>query len=115
TPRELAPALLARAAGGPIALLFGPEDNGLTNDELDRCHVVAAIPTDPAYRSLNLAQAVLILGYEIWLASDRPPAPRRQSYPPASGAQLEELFGAIERALWGVEFFKSGHATGMMR
>jgi TrmH family RNA methyltransferase len=115
TPREMAPELLARAAAGPVAVLFGPEDNGLTNDELDRCHAALSIPTDPAYRSLNLAQAVLIVAYELWLASDHPPAPRRLSYPPASGAQLEELFGAIERALWGVEFFKSGHAKGMMR
>jgi TrmH family RNA methyltransferase len=115
TPRLLAPDLLARAAAGPVALLFGPEDNGLTNAELDRCHTVLSIPTDPAYRSLNLAQAVLLVAYEIWLASAQPPTPRRESYLPANAAQLEGLFDAIERALWGVEFFKTGHAEGIMR
>jgi tRNA/rRNA methyltransferase len=114
TPRDLAPDLLARAAAGPVALLFGPEDNGLTNMELDRCHCVISIPTDPAYPSLNLAQAVLLVAYELRLA--RPaPAARRRPYPPATGAQLAQLFDAIERALWGIEFFKTGHAAGMMR
>jgi TrmH family RNA methyltransferase len=114
TPRDLAPELLARAAAGPVALLFGPEDNGLTNAELDRCHATLAIPADPAYPSLNLAQAVLIAAYELRLAADlprRPPAAR----PPAGAAQLEALFAAIEAALWGIEFFKAQRAEGMMR
>jgi TrmH family RNA methyltransferase len=115
-PRELAPELLGRAADGPVALLFGPEDNGLTNAELDRCHTTLAIPADPAYPSLNLAQAVLIAAYELRLAADMPPpALRREPSPPASTAQLEGLFAAIEAALWGIEFFKTQHAAGMMR
>jgi TrmH family RNA methyltransferase len=115
-PRELAPKVLARAAEGTVALLFGPEDNGLTNAELDRCHVTLSIPADPAYPSLNLAQAVLIAAYELRLAADMPaPAPRREPYPPASAAQLEALFAAIEAALWGIEFFKTQRAEGMMR
>ena len=116
TPRELAPELLARAAAGPVALLFGPEDNGLTNAELDRCHVTLAIPADPAYPSLNLAQAVLIAAYELRLAADLPPRPASaQAYPPASAAQLEALFTAIEAALWGIEFIKAQHAERMLR
>src|SRR5215213_6884052 len=75
TPRAAAPELLARAECGPVALLFGSEDNGLTAEELDRCHCVLRIPTNPSYRSLNLAQAVLIVAYELWQAIDQP-APR---------------------------------------
>jgi TrmH family RNA methyltransferase len=115
-PRELAPELLARSSSGPIALLFGPEDNGLTNAELDRCHAILAIPADPAYPSLNLAQAVLVAAYELRLAAGAPqqgPQPARQ--PPASRAQLEEVFDAMEQALWGIEFFKAHLAEGMMR
>ena len=115
-PRALAPELLARAADGPVALLFGPEDNGLTNAELDRCHATLAIPADPAYPSLNLAQAVLIAAYELRLAADMPRLPEEARRPPPAGvAQLEALFAAIEAALWGIEFFKAQKAEGMMR
>lgn len=114
TPRDLAPDLLARAAHGPVALLFGSEDNGLTGEELDRCHCVLRIPTDPRYRSLNLAQAVLIVAYELWLAGEQP-APAGRSFQAADAAQLEGLFGAAERALWGIEFFKTHTNQAIMR
>ncbi len=116
TPRALAPDLLARAADGPVALVFGPEDNGLTNAELDRCHALLAIPTDPAYPSLNLAQAVLLVAYELRQALAPPaPAQRRHLARPADAAQLEGLFDALERALWGIEFFKTQQAIGILR
>jgi TrmH family RNA methyltransferase len=114
-PRELAPELLMRAARGPVALLFGSEDNGLTAEELDRCHCVLRIPTDPSYRSLNLAQAVLIVAYELWLAVEQPAPVTSQAAKPASAAQLEGLFDAAERALWGVEFFKTTGSAMIMR
>ena len=114
TPRDAAPELLARAAHGPVALLFGSEDNGLTAEELDRCHCVLRIPTDPAYRSLNLAQAVLIVAYELWLAGAQPVAAGRAAQP-AAAAQLEGLFEAAERALWGIEFFKTASSATIMR
>lgn len=114
-PRELAPELLARAQQGPLALLFGPEDNGLTNADLDRCHRLLCLPTDPAYPSLNLAQAVLLVAYELRLAGELPPPARARPFRPADAAQLAGLFGALERALWGVEFFKAHQAEGMLR
>lgn len=115
TPRDLAPDLLARAAHGPVALLFGSEDNGLTAEELDRCHCVLRIPTDPRYRSLNLAQAVLIVAYELWLAGEQPAPTTGHSFQAADAAQLEGLFGAAERALWGIEFFKTHTNQAIMR
>src|SRR5207249_2279033 len=61
-PREAAAELvaLAEGGGGPVALLFGREDKGLSNDALDRCHRVVTIPSDPSYASLNLGHAVII-------------------------------------------------------
>jgi TrmH family RNA methyltransferase len=114
TPREAAPMLLGRAQEGALGLLFGPEDNGLINDELDRCHLTVTAPTDPAYPSLNLAQSVLLLCYELRLAT--PAAiPPRPELKPTTHARLEEFFGALEQALWDVQFFKTEHAESMMR
>jgi TrmH family RNA methyltransferase len=115
TPREIAPELLARAEHGPIALLFGSEDNGLTAEELDRCHCVLRIPTAPNYRSLNLAQAVLIVAYELWQASEQPAPATTRSAQLASAAQLEALFDAAERALSGIEFFRTTGSATIMR
>jgi TrmH family RNA methyltransferase len=115
TPRADAPDLLARAAQGTVALLFGSEDNGLTAEELDRCHRVLCIPTDPSYRSLNLAQAVLIVAYELWQAVEQPAPATTRSAHPADAAQLEELFDAAERALWGIEFFTTTGSATIMR
>jgi TrmH family RNA methyltransferase len=114
TPRELAPALLQRTQSGPVALLFGPEDNGLTNAELDRCNALVTIPTAPEYASLNLAQAVLLVCYEMFLAGT-PPSARPETPPPASGAQLEGFFQALEHMLWSVEFLKRERAESTLR
>ncbi len=72
TPR--AAALLAleaarRSPATPVALLFGREDSGLPNAALDDCHALVTIPTDPTNPSLNLAQAALLVAYELWLAA----------------------------------------------
>lgn len=61
---------------GKIGILFGPEEKGLTNEEIARCHTVAAIPSSPKYPSLNLAQSVMVVAYEVrkylgWGAGDR--------------------------------------------
>lgn len=98
--------------------MHGREDKGLTNDELDRCHALVTIPTNPAYRSLNLAQAVAIMCYEIRLAAggERQPLkpPRKLVGAPESGL-LERLFADWERALWGIDFFKTRQAEHVMR
>jgi tRNA/rRNA methyltransferase len=65
TPAELMPRLLTAAGGGPVALVFGPEPHGLTNEEIGRCHGMVHIPVDPDYPALNLAQAVVVCLYEL--------------------------------------------------
>ncbi|CAN5594724.1 tRNA (cytosine(32)/uridine(32)-2'-O)-methyltransferase TrmJ [soil metagenome] len=126
-PRELASELLGRAMQmqgggegevGPVALLFGREDKGLPNEALDRCHRTVVIPTNPEHRSLNLAQAVLLVAYELWMASEgevQPFRDPRHVAPPASVEQLEQLYADVERALWAVDFFKSRQTESVMR
>ncbi len=64
-PRVCAQKVLAEAASGPVALVFGRENSGLTNEELAHCHYLVHIPANPAYSSLNLGMAVQILAYEL--------------------------------------------------
>jgi tRNA/rRNA methyltransferase len=64
-PETVAARILRRARTGPVALVFGPEDHGLSNEDLKHCHQLIAIPTSERYSSLNLAQAVLICCYEL--------------------------------------------------
>ncbi len=115
-PREAASELLAHAAEGRAALVLGPEDRGLTNEELDRCHRSIAIPTNPDYGALNLAQAFTLMAYELYLAGGVEPfkVPRR-SAPPATAEQLEQLFQDAEAALETIEFFKTRNPASIMR
>ncbi|MBW2721478.1 MAG: RNA methyltransferase, partial [Deltaproteobacteria bacterium] len=71
TPREMAEKLVPICTNNRVALLFGPEDRGLTNAQLRYCHAVVTIPTSD-FSSLNLAQAVMILCYELTMAGDKP-------------------------------------------
>jgi TrmH family RNA methyltransferase len=68
-PRNVAGTIVERAQAGTVALLFGREDRGLENEALDLCHAAAVIPTTVEHSSLNLAQAVLLLSYEVLLAA----------------------------------------------
>jgi TrmH family RNA methyltransferase len=118
-PREAAAELVAQAAHGPVAMVAGREDSGLTNAELDLGHVLVTIPTDPRHSSLNLAQAVALMGYESWLARDGDEAaplkrPRKEAAP-ATVTQLEELFTDWRRALWAIDFFKTRRSEAVMR
>jgi tRNA (cytidine32/uridine32-2'-O)-methyltransferase len=117
-PREAAAELVLAAATGPVAMVVGREDRGLTNAELDLGHLLVTIPTDPGNSSLNLAQAVAIMAYESWIArggESAPIKPPRKDTPPATSAQLEELFGDWRRALWAVDFFKTRRSESVMR
>ena len=69
TPREVAPKIAAAARTGKVAVIFGPEDHGLSNQDLEPCQLLITIPTHPDYPSLNVAQAAGICLYEIFLAS----------------------------------------------
>jgi tRNA/rRNA methyltransferase len=116
--RDWAPQLIARAAEGPVAILFGREDRGLSNAALDRCDGVAIIPTDEAYSSLNLAQASLVLAYEIFLAAraELPEVPQgKRSEGPATRERIETMIGALEGGLDAIGFFHARTAESVMR
>lgn len=116
-PRELAGKVVGEASRGTVAVLFGREDRGLSNQALDLCNRVAIVPTHPEYRSLNLAQTVLILAYEIFLAAHEADAlPRgRRATEPASSAEVEETYAVLERGLDRIDFFTRRAPEGVMR
>lgn len=117
-PREAAPELLRLAGEGTVVLLFGREDKGLANEQLDRCDRVLTIPTDPAFASLNLAQAVLLVCYDLWMegpGGEKPlPVPRRTA-PPASTEDLEQLFADTGGTLELIRFYKKRNPEAILR
>jgi len=127
TPRALAPEILAQAERGRVALVFGPEDHGLSNAELDRCQRVVCIPTSEEYTSLNLAQAVLLVGYELHLVEregretaatgrgTRRRAGREAETQPATGAEREGLIDHLETALGAIGFLSRQNPAHIMR
>jgi TrmH family RNA methyltransferase len=116
-PREAAGVILDRAAEGPVALVFGREDNGLPNEILDRATVAVTIPTTE-HASLNLAQAALIAFYELHLAAadaTRTLDPPRKAAPPPTAEEHELFFRDAARALEAIEFFKTRNGELIMR
>jgi len=115
TPRAAARKILEVAARGQeVAILFGNERNGLDNDEVQHCHAAITIPSDPACPSLNLAQAVQVLAWELRSAvlGDAEAAPamaqaaRRDAGPPASAEEMEGFFGHLAEMLDVIDFHK---------
>ncbi len=102
-----------RTADGRVALLFGTEDDGLDRRALDRCHLVATLPSAQDYPALNLAQSVLLFAYELRLAviGDRLPQPHAPK--PARQEDLERLFLLSEEALNAIGFFKHNPGAAM--
>lgn len=119
SPRAAAQRVLAAAAqGGEVALVFGNERSGLDNEEIRRCHAAVTIPSDPGYSSLNLAQAVQVVAYELrlaWLAGLPPPPPVTAADPPATSAQIEVLLDHLARTLDDIEFHKGRSSRTMLQ
>jgi len=102
---EIAPRV---AAGETVGILFGRERNGLENDEVALADCIVTLPVNPAFASLNLAQAVIVVAYE-WLklqSSGALPFAMPLKSPPAGKQQLLAFFAAMERELEKVEFFR---------
>lgn len=104
---------------GEVAFVFGRERTGLTNEELQLCHLAVHIPSNPEFSSLNLAAAVQVLAYELRMAHlEAAPAaaadeePREQA---ASHAQLEGLFGQLGQTLDDIDFHKGRAPESAMR
>lgn len=110
-PRTAAPRIVAAAALNRVALVFGPEDHGLSNEDLKACHQLIAIPAAPAYPSLNLAQAVMVCCYELRLAAtDRPPVSREL----ARADQVDLMFEKLRTALRSIGFLHPDNPDHIM-
>jgi tRNA/rRNA methyltransferase len=90
-PRAVAAEVVRRRAAGDVAIVFGEERRGLSDAELSLCQAVCTIPTTTAYDSMNLAQAVAVVAYELAVAS-RPSAPAPPAEPPARHETVEALW-----------------------
>lgn len=114
TPRQL-PSALAIDPGSRTALVFGPESSGLTTDDLALCHLLVTIPTAAEQPTLNLAQAVLVLGYELFIA--RPPG-QRFDFPVSNQATVREvdaLFAQLRGTLAQIGFDRDDTFPGVFR
>ncbi len=110
---EMAPRV---AAGETVALVFGRERIGLENHEVALADCIVTLPVNPAFASLNIAQAVAVVCYEWFkaLSGDELPFSMPEKSPPARKQQLEAFFGDLERELDKVEFFRPDEKRGTM-
>ncbi len=118
TPAEAMPeAARAIAAGQKRGVLFGPERTGLSNDEVALADVILTFPVNPAYASLNLAQAVLLVGYEFFRAGGAAQAPfaADPGSPPAPREMVLSFFDYLEGELERTGFFRPIGKAPMMR
>lgn len=106
--------LAALCRAGETAVVFGREDHGLTDLQLDRCTHLVHLPTSERYPSLNLAQAVLLIAYEIRLVALQPLSPDERVVP-ADHATREALYLHLEQALRVIGFVTPDTAESIMR
>ena len=114
-PREAGEKAVGEGMKHPVALVFGRERTGLTNDELQKCHYHVAIPANPEYSSLNLAMAVQTICYEVrmcWLQDQAPEVESEADYP--SAHQLEGFYQHLEQTLLKTGFIADDHPGQVM-
>lgn len=112
-PRELVEILLPSLATNQVAILFGPEDTGLTNEDLKFCQMASAIPTAD-FSSLNLAQAVAIHCYEIYYGIIH--ARKDMAFAPhlATSHELQSMYAYLEESLYSIDFIDEVRHTYWM-
>ncbi|MDH3442328.1 MAG: RNA methyltransferase [Deltaproteobacteria bacterium] len=112
TPREVAPAIAAAARSGKVAMIFGPEDHGLSNKDLESCQLLVTIPTDAEYHSLNVAQAAVICLYETFVASITQSTPAVIQR--AQAESIDRLFDIMRASLLKIGFLDSENPEHML-
>ena len=115
-PRDCAERMIAESETGKVAAVFGPEKSGLNNEDLDLCHTLLTIPTNPEFSSLNLAMAVQVLTYELRVASmlDAGPAFETEA-PPATGEEMEHFYAHLATVLEDIRFLDPQNPRHLMR
>lgn len=120
SPREMASVAVNLQPGKRMAILFGREDRGLTNDELHRCHHHVHIPTNPDFSSLNVAAAVQVIAYELRVASLESASVIAPQWGTdwdidlADAREVELMFEHLEKTLVQVDFLDPNNPRQLM-
>jgi tRNA/rRNA methyltransferase len=112
--REAAQEALRFAQTGDVVLVFGTEVSGLSNTELHRCQIVSTIPTNPEFSSLNLAAAVQVAAYELYVAASGGAVWSAPAFEPATHEEIEQLFAHGERTLTALNFLYPRHPKRLL-
>jgi tRNA/rRNA methyltransferase len=102
--RDAAAEAIGHAANADVALVFGGEMSGLSNAELAHCQLVATIPAAQEHASLNLAAAVQVAAYELFVAASGGPVWKAPRFEPATAEAIEALYAHAERTLTAMRF-----------
>lgn len=115
-PRECAAKLVEESEHGTVAVVFGPEKSGLTNEDIDRCNALLTIPSEPGFSSLNLAMAVQVVTYELRVAAITAEEPVTEpESPPATGTEREKFYEHLEQVLTRSGFLDPENPRLLMR
>jgi TrmH family RNA methyltransferase len=117
-PRECASLVREESDQGRVAVLFGREQSGLSNAEIDRCHYLVRIPASPVYASLNLAAAVQVIAYELFVAhvtKESEEGGYLQQHVPVSAGEMERFYEHLEAVLVQLEFLDPVNPRHLMR
>jgi len=123
-PRACAGEAIQHAEDGEVAIVFGRERTGLSNEELEQCNTLVHIPTNPEYTSLNVASAVQVLSYECRMAAlsagsiEQPELAKRKKHKedvPASSDMLDGMYGHLQETLHDINFFYNSSPEMVMR
>ncbi len=114
-PEQCAARLMEKATQNDVALVFGRESSGLSNQEMEHCHAMVTIPTEPTFSSLNIASAVQVLGYEIrrQLTSSRTAVEAGPA--PASVENMERFYSSLEQTLTEIGYLDPQAPKHLMR
>jgi len=114
-PRDCAKLVFEQPPAKAVAILFGRERTGLTNEELDRCHYLVQIPSNPEYPSLNIAAAVQIIVYELSLLAGHGVNVEQTEIDYATARQMEQFYAHLEETLVELEFLDPANPKQLMR
>lgn len=118
TPRECAERIAPDQSGQKVAIIFGRENSGLKNHELDLCHYLLRIPCNSEYSSLNVAAAVQVICYELFVAAgiqEDIQVGDKGECPLATAAQMESFYTHLYQALHDIGFMQPGRSKSIMR
>jgi len=120
SPRECAERIAVNETGEKVAIVFGRENSGLKNHELDLCHFLLRIPCNSEYSSLNIAAAVQVVCYELFVAVGLPQPVNiivgdKGESPLASAAQMESFYAHLHQALGDIGFMHPDKSKSIMR